>query len=73
MPDRRDDDPPDNVIPFVHLIPGFIAAELRRYYQALLSEPLPPDIVKLFRQYENKEAATDDNQAENDEPPKEKV
>jgi hypothetical protein len=73
MPDRRDDDPPDNVIPFIHMIPGAVAEELRRYYQALLSEPLPPGILALFRQLEHRQKASDDKEAEEDEPPKEKV
>jgi hypothetical protein len=71
-----DDDLPDNVIPFGHVIPGVIAEELRRYYQALLSAPLPEDILALFRQYELKEdqaAIKTDKLPQENEPPKEKV
>jgi hypothetical protein len=69
----RDEDWPDNVVPFAHMIPGVIAEELRRYYQSLLGEPLPEAILALFRQYEEGEAARDDKLPQQDEPPKEKV
>jgi hypothetical protein len=46
MPDN-DDNPPDNVIPFGHLVPWAIAEELRRYYGKLVDEPLPKDIEAL--------------------------
>jgi len=46
MPEN-DDNPPDNVIPFGHMIPWAIADELRRYYGALVDEPLPKEIEAL--------------------------
>lgn len=46
MPEN-DDNPPDNVIPFGHMIPWTIADELRRYYGALVDEPLPGNIAAL--------------------------
>ena len=49
MPDN-DDNPPDNVIPFGHLVPWAIADELRRYYGKLVDEPLPKDIEALSQQ-----------------------
>lgn len=49
MPDS-DDNPPDNIIPFGHLVPWAIADELRRYYGKLVDEPLPNDIESLSQQ-----------------------
>jgi hypothetical protein len=49
MPEN-DDNPPDNVIPFGHMIPWTIADELRRFYGALVDEPLPANIAALSRE-----------------------
>jgi hypothetical protein len=49
MPEN-DDKPPENVIPFGHLVPWAIADELRRYYGKLVDEPLPKDIEALSQQ-----------------------
>jgi hypothetical protein len=49
MPEN-DDKPPDTVIPFGHIIPWTIADELRRYYGALVDEPLPANIAALSQQ-----------------------
>jgi hypothetical protein len=49
MPEN-DDNPPDNVIPFGHLVPWAIAEELRRYYGTLVDEPLPKEIEALSQQ-----------------------
>jgi hypothetical protein len=48
MPEN-DDNPPDNVVPFGHLVPWAIADELRRYYGALVDEPLPRQIETLSK------------------------
>ncbi len=48
MPESNDN-PPDNVVPFGHLIPWAIADELRRYYGALVDEPLPRQIEALSK------------------------
>jgi hypothetical protein len=45
----NDNDPPDNVIPFAHLIPGVIAEELHRYYRSLVAEELPEEIAALMQ------------------------
>ena len=50
MPEN-DDNPPDNVIPFGHVIPWAIADELRRYYGALVDEPLPKNIETLAQAF----------------------
>lgn len=47
---NNDDNPPDNVIPFGHLVPWAIAEELRRYYGKLVDEPLPKNIEALSQQ-----------------------
>jgi hypothetical protein len=49
MPESNDN-PPDNVVPFGHLIPWAIADELRRYYGALVDEPLPHQIEALSKE-----------------------
>ena len=49
MPESNDN-PPDNVVPFGHLIPWAIADELRRYYGALVDEPLPRQIEALSKE-----------------------
>jgi hypothetical protein len=49
MPENNDN-PPDNVVPFGHLVPWAIADELRRYYGALIDEPLPRRIEALSKQ-----------------------
>ncbi len=49
MPESNDN-PPDNVVPFGHLIPWAIADELRRYYDALVDEPLPRQIEALSKE-----------------------
>ena len=49
MPESNDN-PPDNVVPFSHLIPWAIADELRRYYGALVDEPLPQQIEALSKE-----------------------
>jgi hypothetical protein len=49
MPEN-DDNPPDNVIPFGYVIPWAIAEELRRYYGALVEEPLPKNIAALSQE-----------------------
>ena len=48
MPEN-DDNPPDNVVPIGHLVPWAIADELRRYYGALVDEPLPRQIETLSK------------------------
>ncbi|HEY5067461.1 MAG TPA: hypothetical protein VIJ04_21875 [Xanthobacteraceae bacterium] len=48
MPESNDN-PPDNVVPFGHLVPWAIADELRRYYGALVDEPLPRQIEALSK------------------------
>jgi Anti-sigma factor NepR len=47
-----DDEPPDNVIPFRNMIPYAIGLDLRRYYQALVAEPLPDKILELYQEFE---------------------
>ena len=49
MPESNDN-PPDNVVPFGHLVPWAIADELRRYYGALVDEPLPQQIEALSKE-----------------------
>jgi hypothetical protein len=70
MPEN-DDNPPDNVIPFGHMIPWTIADELRRYYGALVNEPLPANIAALSQQLAAKlakdEASKDKESKEEDE------
>ncbi len=60
MPEN-DDNPPDNVIPFGHMIPWTIADELRRYYGALVDEPLPTNIAALSQQLAAKLAKDEAN------------
>ena len=59
MPEN-DDNPPDNVIPFGHVIPWAIADELRRYYGALVDEPLPKEIEALSQALASKLAKDKD-------------
>jgi hypothetical protein len=47
-----DDEPPDNVIPFRHIIPYAVAQGLRDYYASLLCEPMPEKIAALSREFE---------------------
>ena len=48
----RDDDRPNNVIPFGNEIQSAIARLLRESYARSLSEELPEDIATLFKQFE---------------------
>jgi len=48
----RDDDPPNNVVPFGNDIQTAIARMLRDSYAQFLSEELPQDITTLFKQFE---------------------
>jgi len=48
----RDDDRPNNVIPFGNDIQTAIARMLRDCYAQFLSEELPGDITALFKQFE---------------------
>jgi hypothetical protein len=71
-----DDDLPDNVIPFGHVIPWAIAEGLGRYYQALLSEELPERISALFQLFELESAdeiPNEDKLPQEDKPQIEKV
>lgn len=49
----RDDDPPNNVIPFGHVVPYAIAEQLRQMYAAFVEEELPPGILALMQQFED--------------------
>jgi hypothetical protein len=46
------DDPPNNVIPFRHVIPYAVAQGLRDYYASLLAEPMPEKIAALSQEFE---------------------
>jgi len=61
MPENNDN-PPDNVIPFGHMIPWAIADELRRYYGALVDEPLPQNIAALSQELATKLANDKDKE-----------
>lgn len=47
-----DDDPPDGVIPFGHVMQTVIAQQLRKMYEDVLSEELPERILALLQQFE---------------------
>ena len=55
-----DNDPPNNVIPFRHIIPYAVAQGLRDYYAALLSEPMPEKIAALSREFEKRAEETEE-------------
>jgi hypothetical protein len=60
------DDPPDNVIPFRHVIPIAIVRGLREYYASLLSEPMPQDIAALCREFEKRTQKAEESEEETD-------
>ena len=48
-----DDDLPDNVIPFGHELPFWIATELRKMYESFVREELPEPIVRLLQRFDD--------------------
>jgi hypothetical protein len=50
----RDDDPPNNVIPFGHVVPYAIAEQLRLMYAAFVEEELPAGILALMQQFKER-------------------
>jgi hypothetical protein len=59
-----DDDPPNNVVPFRHVIPYAVAQGLRDYYASLLCEPMPEKIAALSQEFEKLAKDTENKDTE---------